>query len=236
MTTSFVIGKGTKVDIAMLPVGSKTEPTPQTLTTGGTATVKDISSPATITLSAAIPNGKETIPSGSFLGFKDPLTGKVVMVQLTADAEAGDTDLTVNIIPEAIAANSVAVYPLRLSGRTTANIGRSGNRVSSVDFDSGAFETGLTASISQTLELSGNYLPSDPGFATAETAFTQLREVYVWVELPKISAAYSKGKIYKGFASITDLPVEVPADGILTGNISLALNGELVVVPDAPAA
>ncbi len=235
MTTSFVIGKGTKVDIAMLPVGSKVEPTPQTLTTGATATAKDTTSPATITLAAAIAAGKETIPAGSFLGFKDPLTGKVVMVQLTADAEAGDTDLTVNIIPEAIAANSVATYPLRLSGRTTANIGRTGNRIESTDFDSSGFSTGLTASIAQTLELSGSYLPNDPGFATAEVAFTQLREVYVWVELPKISAAYSKGKIYKGFASITDLPVEVPADGIISGNVSLALNGELVVVPDVPA-
>lgn len=236
MTSSFVIGKGAKVEIAMLPLGSKVEPTPITLTTGATATAKDTSAPGAITLASAIPAGKQPIPAGSFVGFKAPTTGKVVMVQILEDALAGDDELVVGVIPEEIAASSVAQYPLRLSGRTNANIGRSGNRVSSVDFDSGAFETGLTASISQTLECSGNYLPSDPGFATAEYAFTNLREVFVWVELPKISAAYSKGKIYKGSASITDLPLEVPADGILTGNISFAINGELVVVPDAPAA
>lgn len=234
MTSSFVLGKGTKVDIAMLPVGSKTEPTPITLTTGATPTAKDTTPSATIALTTAIPTGKETIPAGSFLGFKDPATGKVVMVQLTADAKAGDTNLTVDIIPEAIAPNSVAQYPLRLSGRTNANIGRSGNRIEATDFDSSGFSTGLTASISQTVECGGNYLPNDPGFRTAEHAFTNLREVYVWIELPKISDAYSKGKIYKGFASITDLPVEIPADGILTGNVSLAINGELFVVPDVP--
>lgn len=234
MTSSFVIGKGTKVDIAMLPLGSKVEPKPATLTIGATPVAKDITAPATITLASALP-ADVVIPAGSFLGFKAPTTGKVVVVQLAEDAVAGDTDLAVGVIPEAIAAASVAQYPLRLSGRTSANIGRSGNRQESVDFDSGAYSTGLVSSISQTLELSGNYLPLDAGFATAEYAFSELREVFVAVELPRISDAYSKGKVYKGFASITDLPLEVPADGILSGSLSLALNGEMTVVPDVPA-
>lgn len=233
MTSSFLLGKGTKVDIALLPVGSKTEPAEVTLTTQNSATAKDTTSPATITLSGAIAADK-LIPAGSFIGFVAPTTGKTVMVQLLADAEEGDTTLSVDIIPEEIDASSVAAYPLRLSARTNANIGRSGNRVSSVDFDSGAFETGLTASISQTLELNGNYLSNDAGFRTTEYAFTQLREIYVWVELPKSSNAYSKGKVYKGFASINDLPIEIPADGIVTGNISLAINGELKVDAETP--
>lgn len=233
MTTSFLLGKGTKVDIAMLPEGDKVEPAPVTLTVGAAPVAKDVTSPGAVPLTAAIAANK-LIPAGSFLGFKAPTTGKIVMVQLLEDAASGDTELTVDTIPEEIAAGSVAVYPLRLSARTGANIGRSGNRVSSVDFDSGAFETGLTASIAQTLEMNGNYLPNDAGFRTTEHAFTTLREVYIWVELPRSSAAYSKGKIYKGFASITDLPVDIPADGIITGNISLAINGEMKIVAETP--
>lgn len=231
--TKFVIGKGTKIDLSMLPVGSTTEPESTTITLAVQA-AKDIDGTATITVPALATD--VVIPAGSYLAFVAPTTGKSVLVQLTADADAGDTTLTVATIPETIASGSVATYPLRLSGRTAANIGRSGNRVSAVDFDSDGYATGLTTSIEQTLELPGNWLPQDAGFATAEYAFTELREVYVWLELPKISAAYSKGRIYKGTASITDLPLEVSADGLITGNISLAFNGKPDFVPDAAAA
>lgn len=234
MATSFIIGKGTKVSVALLPVGGTTEPASVTLTVAGTAQAKDTTSPATITLSGAIAAGK-LIPAGTFLGFVAPTTGKIVMVQLLADAEAGDTSLSVDVIPEEIAASSVAQFPLKLSARTAANIGRTGNRVESTDFDSGGFSTGLTTSVAQTLELPGNYLASDAGFRTAEYAFTNLREIYVWIELPKSSDAYTKGKVYKGRASITDLPIDIPADSIVTGSISVAINGELEVDEEVPA-
>lgn len=230
---SFVIGKGTKVSIALLPVGSTVEPEETTITLAAAAS-KDITGGATITV-PALATGV-LIPSGSYLAFVAPTTGKSVLVQLTADAEATDTSLAVREIPEDIANGSVAVYPLRLAGRTAANIGRSGNRVSSVDFDSEGYSTGLTASIESTLELPGNFIPTDAGFATCEHAFLELREIYVWLELPKISSLYSKGRIYKGPASITDLPLDVGADSIVTGNISLAFNGKPDYVPDEAVA
>lgn len=231
--TSFVIGKGTKVTIAMLPVGDRVEPVATTITLAALA-AKDVTGGATITVPAL--GAGVVIPAGSYLGFVVPTTGKTVLVQLTADAGAGDTSLEVEAIPEDIASGSVATYPLRLSGRTAANIGRSGNRVSAVDFDSDGYADGLTASIEQTLEVPGNWQPLDAGFATAEYAFTELRETYVWVELPRISSAYSAGRIYKGPCSITDLPLDVPADGIVTGNISITFNGKPDFVPDAAAA
>lgn len=230
---SFILGKGTQVEIAMLPVGGDTEPVRATITTTNSTSSKDIDGSATITLSAALASGV-TIPTGSFLGFVAPTSGKTVLVQLTADAKAGDSTLTVATIPEDIAASSVAKYPLKLSARKTANIGRSGKRETSVDFESGGFETGLTSSISQKLDFDGNYLPGDAGFATAEYAFLNLREVYYWVTLPKSSDSYTTGKIYKGFASITDLPLDVPADGIISGKISVACNGAPVIVPEVP--
>jgi len=174
------------------------------------------------------------IPAGSYLGFVAPTTGKIVLVQLATDAKAGDTTLDVTSIPEDIAAASVATYPLRLSGRTAANIGRSGKRISAVDFDSDGYEDGLTASISAKLELPGNWLPTDAGFSTAEYAFENLLEGYAWITLPKSSSAYSKGRVYKGAVSITDLPLDIPADGIITGKISIAVNGKLTRVDEVP--
>jgi hypothetical protein len=82
---NFVIGKGTKVRIALLPLGDQTEPLTATLTTGASPTVKDTSSPATITLSGAIGDGVK-IPAGNYLSFKAPTTGKLVLVKLAADA------------------------------------------------------------------------------------------------------------------------------------------------------
>jgi hypothetical protein len=233
MSNSFVIGKGTKVKIALLPVGSRVTPKEVTITSAATETAKDITAPASINLSGALPAGT-LIAAGNYLGFKAPTTGKVVTVQLSADAVAGDTDVDVVSIPEAIAANSVAEFPLRLSGRTNANLGRSGNRTSSVDFDSSGYADGLTTSIEQTITMNGNWLPLDPGFATAEYAFGELREVYLYLELPKISDAYSKGRVYDGPGSITSLPLEIAADGIITGNVEATFNGKPNYTPDKP--
>jgi hypothetical protein len=231
VANNFVIGQGTIVDLAMLPIGSRLEPVDTTITSAATLTAKDVTGGATINLTGALGAGV-FIPADSFVAFVAPTTGAQVLVQLSDNAEASDTSLSVYEIPEAIAASSVATYPLRLKGRTAANLGRSGNRVSSVDFDSAGFSDGLTTSIEQTIEVPGSWLPLDPGFATAEQAFLKLREVYVWLTLPKISEAYTKGRIYKGAASITALPLEIPADGIITGNISLTFNGEPDFVRD----
>lgn len=231
--TPFILGKGTLVEIAMLPVGGDTEPVRATLTTQSSTITKDTDGSGTITLSAALGAGI-LIPAGSFLGFTAPTTGKVVLVQLTADAKAGDTNLSVDTIPEDIAASSVAKYPLKLSARKTANLGRSGKRETSVTFDDAGYESGLVSLISQKLDFDGNYLPGDAGFATAEYAFTNLREIYYWLTLPKSSDAYTTGKIYKGFASITDLPIDIAADGIITGKISVACNGAPIVSAEVP--
>ena len=231
--SSFVLGKGTIVEIALLPIGDATEPVRAVLATTNAITAKDIASPAEITLSAALGAGVK-IPAGSFLGFVAPTSGKSVLVQLIADALAGDTTLAVATIPEAIAASSVAKYPLRLSGRTAANIGRKANRTAVVDFESDGYSTGLTTRLEQTLDCPGNWLPTDAGFATAEYAITELRPIFLWVTLPKISDAYSKGRIYSGVASIIDLPLDVPADGVISGKASLNFEGKPAYTPDAP--
>lgn len=231
MATVFKLGKGTICRVAMMPDGVTTFPSKLTLTTGSAA-----AKAATSITITAVPANSQPVPTGSYLGFVNSTTGAVVVAQTTADLVSAATTISVTALPEAIASGSTCLYPLRLSGRTGANIGRDGNRTEVIDFDSAGFASGLTTSVSQTIQMQGNFLPVDAGFLTMEYAFTNLRQVYVEIEMTPISALYTTGRIYKGLASIDSLPVEIPADGIITGNISMSINGLLTVVADVPVA
>lgn len=231
MANNFVIGKGTKFSIQMLPDGDRTLPTPASMTLSAGA-VAATAGQATLTMTSAL-GSNVTIAAGNYIGWTNPTTGKVVPVQLKNTASQGQTTVVVNSVPEAIAASSTASVPLRLSGRTAANINRSGNDFTLVTFDSNSFQDGTTTSIEQTIECPGAYLPSDPAGATLEYAFLNLREVYFELELPKPNANYTRGRIYKGVCSITDLPLEVSAESAINLNATLAVRGEPVNVDPA---
>jgi hypothetical protein len=119
MGVSFYTGKGVKVFVAPLPDGVETEPIACTPTIGATAPIKGAT---TITLSAALPAGV-FIPAQTYLNYVSS-TGYEVLVQLNADAKAGDAALTTKPLPEPIAAASTAEYPLRLRARTSADLDR----------------------------------------------------------------------------------------------------------------
>lgn len=223
MANSFVIGKGTKFSIQLLPDGDRTFPTAANITLSA-GSVAATAGQATLTLASAL-GSNVTIAAGNYVGWTNPTTGKVTPTRLAEQAEQGDSTVVVAAVPEALAASSTAAFPLQLKGRTAANIGRQGNDFSLVTFDDDAYSDGTTTSIEQTVECPGAYLPNDPGFLTLEYAFTELKEVAFKLELPKPSSAYTTGKIYKGVCSITDLPLEVAADSAINANASLKVRG-----------
>lgn len=228
MATSFLIGKGTVVKIALLPIGSRVEP----IAVPNIEVAADADAGTdSISLKTALPENV-LIPAGTSLKFRNPTTGDPFLSQLRQDAKAGDASLAVFALGEKIVTDSTSTYPLKLAARTAANLGRSGNRQESVNFDSDGYSDGLTTSITQTLSLPGNWLPSDDGFATAEYAFLELREVYVWLTMPKIKQAATKGRTYHGPASINSIPIDDSADGIVTGNIEVTFNGRPNYDPD----
>jgi hypothetical protein len=50
------------------------------------------------------------------------------------------------------------------------------------------------------------------------------QQLYFWMQLPNPRpTVYSKGKVYKGTGSITSMPLSAPADGIITGILTLPL-------------
>jgi hypothetical protein len=230
MAFSFVLGSNTIVKIAMLPLGTRVEPVTATPTVGGaTAVAKGATS---ITLQSALPAGL-TIPANSYLNYKDA-TGKEVLIQLSQDGLGGSSALQIYSAPETIAVGASAEFPMRLRGRTNADIDRTGNRVTSITFDEFGYEDGLTTSISQGITANGNWSPLDAGYATTEYAFNEKRECWLILELPKPSDAYTKGRVYKGPGSITSAPLGVPADGIITGNLTMSFNGRPFIVNPIP--
>lgn len=228
-----IIGKGTKVSLCIVPTGTTQVPAPVTLTMSAAIAAKDIVAPATITLLAALPAGT-VIAAGNYLTFKDPITGKEVTVRLITTAVATDTTLTVDTIPEAIPASSVAQFPAILGGRTAANVKRSGKRQTAVDFDSDGYAKGVTTSIEAGIDAPGFWTPLDAGFATAEYAFENFLDVFMRVTMPVSSAAYSKGRSYGGFASVTELSIDDSADDFIKGDLSIAFNGKPIRDEEVP--
>lgn len=231
MGTSFYTGKGVKLSIAPLPDGIETEPVAFSATTGATAAAKGAT---TISLATAMPVGA-FIPKDAYLNAVTP-DGYEVLVQLNADAKAGDNTLTVRALDERVIAASTIAYPLKLRARTSADLDRSGNRTTTITFDDDAYESGQTTTISIGLNLQGNWSPLDAGYATAEHWFNEgYQQVFFWMELPNPrTTVYSKGKVYKGVGSITSMPLSAPADGIITGNIDAAFNGKPIMVNPTP--
>jgi len=219
--TPFFTGKGVELWLAALPDGIETEPTEFTATASAAA-----KGATTITVTPALP-ADSFVPKDSYINAVSAL-GYEVLVQLDADADAGDTSLSVKPLPEAIVAGSTVEYPLKLRARTTADLDRSGNRVTTVTFDDDAYESGRTTTISIGLNMQGNWSPLDAGYATAEHWFNEgYQQLYFWMQLPNPRpTVYSKGKVYKGTGSITSMPLSAPADGIITGNIDAAFNGK----------
>ncbi|MEL6215179.1 MAG: hypothetical protein AAFQ99_05825 [Pseudomonadota bacterium] len=231
MTATVATGKGTKIFVAGLPDGVETEPVAATLTHQAAGATSKSSSATTITLETALPAGFFAA-AGNYLSFVDPLTGNEVLVQLAQDASATDTDLNVTRVPEDIAINSTAEYPLRLRNRTTANLDRTGNRETFVTFDDDKFEKGLTTSIANGIDFDGFWSPLDAGYATMEHWFNEgFDQIYIILETrnPK-PTAFTKGKIYKGPGSITSMPLPIEASSLTQGQIQAAFNGKPTIV------
>lgn len=231
MTATVATGKGTKIFVAGLPDGVETEPVAATLTHQATAATAKSAAAATITLETALPAGFFAA-AGNYLSFVDPVTGNEVLVQLAQDASATDTDINVTRVPENIAVNSVAEFPLRLRNRTTANLDRSGNRETFVTFDDDRFEKGLTVSLSNGIDFDGFWSPLDAGYATMEHWFNEgFAQIYIILETPNPKpTAYVKGKVYKAVGSITSMPLPLDASSLTQGQIQAAFNGKPTIV------
>ncbi len=227
MANQFIIGRGTKVTIALLPNGVREEVVPQTITVGITEAAVNAT---TIAVTALTEPLVASVANPVFLAFEDAATGGERFVVVTAPAADGATTLTVAPLKRAISAASTAQHPVKLQARTSADLSTTANDVTSTTFDGSGYVDGIVASIGYGLSCPGNFLQLDAGFRTAFFAFNEFREVWITLEMPNPGAGYTKGYIFKGAASVTDLPITDPADGIIQANVTFAMRGKLEVV------
>lgn len=224
----FVIGRGSEVAVALLPKDSRAEIVTQTITIGGPAAAAATS----LTVAALTNRIAASSTDPVFLSFVDAIDQTDRFVKVTEVANSGAASLTVAALKKAIANGSIAQYPARLQARTSASISTNANDVTTTVFDSGAYEDGVVSQIGYGVSCPGNFLPLDAGFRTCFHAFNELREVWLTIKLP-VPEGYTSGYVFKGAASVTNCPIEIPADNIITASIDFKYRGKIQIVEPA---
>lgn len=230
MANPFIIGRGTVVTVAPLESGVRAEIPEQTITVGATAVAI---AATTITVEALDEPLVASVANPVFLAFEDAIDGSDRFVVVTAPAIAGATTLTIAPLKRAIAAASTAIFPVKLQARTNADIATTSGDATSTTFDGGGFADGVVTSAGYTVSCGGNLLQLDAGYRTCLHAYQNFREVQIRIQLPNPGAGYTTGYVYTGVASITDIPVTNPADGIISNPISFAIRGAMRVIEPA---
>lgn len=226
MANPFIIGRGSEVTIALLEPGVREEVVPQTITVGITEAA---ALATTITVTALTEPLVASLLSPVFLAFEDAVTGGERFVKVTAPAADGATTLTVEPLKRAIAPASTARHPVKLQARTSADLSTTANDITSSTFDQDGYVDGIVASIGYGLSCPGNFIQLDAGFRTAFFAFNEFREVWVTLKMPTPGGGYTSGYIFKGAASVTDLPIADPADGVISANATFSFRGKLII-------
>lgn len=226
MSNAFIIGRGTVVTVAPLEPGVRAEIPEQTITVGATAATV---AATTITVAPLEEPLAASAENPVFLAFEDAVDGSDRFVVVVAPAAAGDTTLTVAPLKRAVAAASTAIFPVKLLARTSADIATTAADTTSTTFDDGGFSDGVVTSAGYTVSCGGNLLQLDAGYRTCLYAYQNFREVQIRIQLPNPGAGYTKGYVYTGVASVTDIPVTNPSDGIITNPISLTIRGKMKV-------
>lgn len=226
----FQIGRGSKVRVAKLPLGSRGAIPEQTITLGAAATA----GATTLTVAPLTEPIFASTTNPVYLAFDDAVEDIDKFVKITADAADGATSLTVAPLGRAIANASTAEYPVRLQARTSADISTTANDVTTSTFDTLGYSDGITSQIGYSVSCPGNFLALDAGFKTCFEAFNEFLEVWLSIELPA-PGGYARGYIFRGAASVTNAPIATPADGIITANFDFTFRGKLDIIEPAVA-
>jgi hypothetical protein len=163
-----------------------------------------------------------------YLMFVDAANNTEKLVQVTANAAVGATSLTVAALDAAIANASTAIYPVKLAARTAANLNPNANDIETTTFDDDGYSDGVVTKLGYSISCPGNYLPTDAGYLTCIDAFNNFKEVFLTLELPK-PTGYAKGFIFKGFAAVTNAPLDTPAEGIVQANLEFKFRGKPII-------
>lgn len=195
---------------------------PEVITLGEAAT----KSATSLTISPGLVN---PIAAGQWLMFTDA-TGKERLAKVTVNAEVGATSLTVAALPEAIADDSTAGFPVELFDRTAADLSQSFNLAEIATFNTGGSRDGVITGDSTDISLPGLYYAYNAALMTIRDAARGGSEIYLEVEYDKPSDAYSRGEVTYGYLLVTGYNQASPVDGFISADI----DGALVSVDTKP--
>jgi len=228
-------GPGTIYRAANLRNGETAEPVAATLTqtvpVAPAPTAKGANSIPVAALGVGV-----RIPSGTYLDFKSGATGKVVSVRLSADAVAPATSLSVFATPAIIAAGSIAEYPPVLLKRTAIEFSLTGDLASQNSLEDEAWEENVLTTKGADISLPGAFTRTAGYLNAREQLVEGDGKVFFWIENLPPNTDYAKGEIIKGVATIKDMPLSIPADGFIQGDVMLRLDGKPEIVPPVPTA
>lgn len=217
---------GSKVIYRFMPLlkGVCDKPVDTTVTTSALAGADGNAATIAVT---ALASGV-VLPKGLWMDFVSP-TGKTVPVQLTANATAPATSLTVANIPEDIASGSTCALPPLLTARESGSLDRSGNS-EDVELLENFWANSLTTGASWGVSADGVFSQLSSAYRNCEYCFENGLNGWVQIEFPSPNPlVYSKGAIYEGEVTIESLPLDIPK-GVVKANISFKGNGQLYKV------
>lgn len=224
--TQLEIGRGTKIRVAPLNGCDRVFPeaTVFSITTASDVSDTDL----TVSIAPAI---TKAIKAPIWLVFTDT-TGKEDLVKVTSDIPVGATSLTVVATKRAIASGATAPYPVTLRNRTNANLTSDDSQSDIMSFDNAGWKDSITTLLGNGVSANGYFSSNDPGFRTVKHCRDNFKELYVELELPKPGCdnTYTKGYIFKGFAGVNGVPIEIPADNIINCNLEFKYRGPVTTV------
>lgn len=223
---------GSKVKYYFQPLlrGDCDKPPTITITTGALAGADGNAATITVT---ALPAGTK-LPAGMWLDFVTT-TGKVIPVQLAANAIAAATSLSVNNIPEDIASGSTCELSAFLTARESGNLTRSGNS-DSIEFLEDFYAQAVTTGASWGISAPGGYSQLASAYRNCEFCFTNGVNGWASIVFPSPNPlVYSTGSVYEGEVSIQSLDLDIPK-GIVRAPVEFQGNGQLFKIEPKPIA
>lgn len=223
-----IVGRGTVVTLAPLPECERIKPQETTFTVSAAGAAENATS-IPITMTPAITrNIPASVTAPIYLNFVEA-NGKEHFVVVTAPITPASTSITVEAIPQEIAASATAAYPPILSNRTSVSISTNDSDQASATFDDNGWADGTIAMLGQSVDAQGNYSPLNAAWNTALTARLNIRECWLKVVLPPPTCdeLYTKGHTIEGVVSISSMNMEIPSDNIITTPIGFVFRGEV---------
>lgn len=207
-------GYKTKVRVALLGTGDRTQPVANELEIAGSVA----KGAETITLAAAATGS--LIKAGQRLLFIDPATDITYPVTVSTNYAGSGTSLAIAAADEAIPDGAIAAFPTELFLPQSASTSRSTNVTEFSTFKHAGVADATPGQISSTGQFDGAFSSADAGGETLAYAQSNGLESYVEIEYEAPSAAYSKGRVIHGSFLVESLDEDVPLEGEVKRNFS----------------